>query len=364
MADDELVEQLERFRQEQRAIRAQRHGRHRQMVGGSATGTRLGGTIPAEVGPADGQAEVKPAAAEPRPGLPRYRDHVGTGPVPYPLVDHDDGRLLGGFTDQPESPPDAPEEELAYAPAGPPWGERLRTGIRGLGETLITFGMVVLLFIAYELWFTDLTNHQKQGQLQNQLAQEWNTGEDPVVGEPGVKVRNIPLGQSIALIRIPALGLDYVRAIVEGTGPDSLAEGPGHYVNSVLPGQVGNFAVAGHRVGKGSPFLDLDRLRAGDPIVIETGKYYYVYRVLGNLATKDPTVPGQDGIPGQEIVTPSDVDVVAPVPDHPGMTPHRRMLTLTTCNPRFSASQRLVIHAELAGQPWPKSKGLPPALKG
>jgi sortase A len=240
----------------------------------------------------------------------------------------------------------------------------VRTGVRGLGQTLITFGVVILLFVAYELWVTDLFNRQQQGQLQNQLAQDWNRGEDPSVGEPGMKVRDIPLGQSIALIRIPALGLDYVRAVVEGTGEASLAEGPGHYVDSVLPGQVGNFAVAGHRVGKGSPFLDLDRLRAGDAIVIETQRYYYVYRVLGDRRTGNPSVSDQDGIPGQEIVSPTDVAVVAPVPDHPGATPHRRLLTLTTCHPRFSARQRMIIHAEQDGQPWPKSSGLPPVLKG
>jgi sortase A len=244
--------------------------------------------------------------------------------------------------------------------------ERVRTGIRGVGQALITFGVVILLFVAYELWITDLFNSHTQGQLATQLSDTWGRGEDPLsptVGEPGAKVRNLPIGQGIALIRIPALGLDYVRVVVEGTAEASLAEGPGHYVNTALPGQIGNFSIAGHRVGKGSPFLDLDRLRTGDPIVIETKTTYYIYRVLGDRRTANPAIPDGRGIPGREIVAPTDTDVIGPVPDHPGLAPFGRFLTLTTCHPRFSARQRLVIHAELAGRPWPKSNGLPPVLR-
>ena len=250
--------------------------------------------------------------------------------------------------------------------------ERIRTVVRGVGQTLISLGIVILLFVAYELWITDLFNKHTQGQLANRLSQTWDQGEDPLdqatvgaPGEPGTKVRSIPIGTGIALIRIPALGLDYVRVIVEGTGEASLAEGPGHYVDTALPGQVGNFAIAGHRVGKGSPFLDLDRLRAGDPIVIETKTSYYIYRVLGDQRTGNPQVPDKTtGIPGQEIVDPSDIGVITPTPDKPGAAASGRFLTLTTCHPRFSARQRMIIHALQDGAPWPKSKGLPPVLRG
>jgi sortase A len=263
------------------------------------------------------------------------------------------------------------EQVAAPAPAGGLTSrevtiERIRTGIRGLGQAFITFGVVVLLFVAYELWVTDLFNRHTQGQLADQLSDTWSHGEDPLsptVDEPGVKVRDLPIGRGIALIRIPALGLDYVRVVVEGTAEASLAEGPGHYVGTALPGQIGNFAIAGHRVGKGSPFLDLDRLRTGDAIVIETKTTYYVYRVLGDRRTGNPAIPDGRGIPGREIVAPSDTGVIRPVPGHPGLAPFARFLTLTTCHPRFSARQRLVIHAELAGPPLPKSNGLPPVLR-
>jgi sortase A len=113
-----------------------------------------------------------------------------------------------------------------------------------------------------------------------------------------------------------------------------------------MPGEQGNFAVAGHRVGRGSPFLDLDRMRPGDPIVIETAEGWFTYRVLGDPATGDFASPS--GIPGQHVVTPADVDVIAPVPGGPpDAVATGAYLTLTTCHPKYSARQRLIVHAEL-----------------
>jgi sortase A len=253
-------------------------------------------------------------------------------------------------------------------PAGPKQtiGDRVRTAIRGIGQTSITLGVVILLFVVYELWFTDYINAGQQRSATNKLQKAWDSGDDPLVGAPGQlgdKVRSIPLGASIAIIRIPRLGLDYARTIVEGTNTDDLDIGPGHYTNSALPGQKGNLAIAGHRVGKGSPFLDLDKLKPGDAIVIETKSYWYTYRVLGNPADGSFTQDTYDGIPGREIVDPSDVKVVAPVPDHVGQTPTRAMITLTTCHPKFSATQRMIIHGMLDGKPRPKSAGLPSVLR-
>ena len=237
-----------------------------------------------------------------------------------------------------------------------------------MAQICITLGLVLLLFSVYEVWFTGLMNGRTQDRLKNALEKEWEgVGDDPVVAaqrpaRPGAKVRSIPLGDGFALIYIPAFGTDYVYTIVEGTDPAELDEGPGHYPDSALPGQVGNFALAGHRVGKGSPFLNLDKLRTGAPIVIRTKNYWYTYRVLGDERTKDPKVPGPLGIPGMQIVAPTDVGVIDPLPGRAGVEPTQRLLTLTTCHPKFSARQRLVIHAQLEGSPRPTSAGLPPAL--
>ena len=92
--------------------------------------------------------------------------------------------------------------------------------------------------------------------------------------------------------------------------------GPGHYTNpeSALPGQVGNFAVAGHRVTHGQPFLNADQLKPGDAIVVQTDTYWYVYRMLGNVKTGDRSVKNSQGVPGREIVDPSDIERCRPRP--------------------------------------------------
>ncbi len=236
----------------------------------------------------------------------------------------------------------------------------VRTLVRGVGQTLVTLGVVVLLFIVYEVWVTDEINEGVQSELTQDLRQRWEAGEDPLRppdGGPG----QLPLGEGFAFIRIPSFGLDYVRVILEGTDEEKLTEGPGHYPDSALPGQVGNFAMAGHRVGKGSPFLNLDRLEPGDAIIIETSETWYVYRMLDESGAGDA-----DGIPGREIVDPGAIDVVDPVPGQSGAEPTRSLLTLTTCHPKFSAAQRMIIHAELDGAPLPRDDypDGPPALTG
>ena len=244
----------------------------------------------------------------------------------------------------------------------------VRTGVAGLGQTLITFGLVVLLFVVYELFVTDLFTNQRQEELTQELRENW--GDDPTVSGPdlpGGGLSSIPLGDGFAFIRIPAFGVDYVKVVIEGTDPDELEQGPGHYVDSAMPGELGNFSLAGHRVGKGSPFLDLDRLQPGDAVVIETSDMWFTYVVLG-----DPTTGNFDadpsGIPGLEIVSPQDVDVVFPIPgvDDSSVEPTAAYLTLTTCHPKFSAEQRLIIHAILNGPGLPRADypDGPPALTG
>jgi sortase A len=228
----------------------------------------------------------------------------------------------------------------------------IRVGLRGTGQTLITAGVIILLFVVYELWVTNIFAHQEQVKVHKQLEQEWAEGTDPLdTGKltlPGGTQGIIPTGTGIANLYIPRLGTDYHFTIVQGTDDASLEKGPGHYVHTALPGQVGNFAMAGHRVGKGEPFLNLDHLRPGDAVVVETKSEWYIYRVKGNVQTGDLNDKGADGIPGRQIVSPSDVDVIAAVPDHPGATPTEHLMTMTTCHPKFTASQRMIIFSVLA----------------
>lgn len=257
-------------------------------------------------------------------------------------------------------------------------GDALRTVARGLSQTLITAGLVVLLFVVYQLWITDLLAARAQEQLTEQVQEQW--ADLPTVTPPAVDPAqpdapppahapapfDVAVGDPFAILHIPRLGADYARVVVEGASEVQLEKGPGHYVGTALPGEQGNFAVAGHRVGRGSPFLDLDRLRPGDPIVVETGDSWFVYRVLGDPAA-DSFEGDASGIPGRQIVRPTEIDVISPTPGGPADgPPSDAFLTLTTCHPKYSAEQRLIIHARLDGAPLSKAAvpDGPPALAG
>lgn len=253
----------------------------------------------------------------------------------------------------PVGPP--PPPRVVARKRRPRWPGVARTA----GELLVTAGLVALLFVVYELLVTDVIADRKQEQLSQELYEEW----DRVAEQPPPLTR-VEIGDAFGVLRIPRLGQDYARVILEGTSEKVLAQGPGHYAGTAMPGEQGNVALAGHRVGKGSPFLELDQMQAGDPIVVETIDSWFVYRVLGDAATGDLDAD-PSGIPGQRIVRPTDVEVISPTPDAAESAPASgAYLTLTTCHPEYSARQRLIIHARLDGAPlskaeWPDG---PPAL--
>jgi len=242
--------------------------------------------------------------------------------------------------------------------------------MRGVGQTLITVGLVLLLFVVYEVWVSNIIAHWEQNRARSQLTQAWKSGQDPLHGEDklnlpsGVQVV-LPAGQVFANLYIPRFGKDYARTIVQGADAADLERGPGHYTKTAVPGQIGNFSLAGHRVGKGEPFLNLDQLAPGDAVIVQTAGTWYVYRVLGDAKKYAVAVklsdkrqrqsavdaalssPDAQGVVGREIVSPNQVSVIAPVPDNSGMTPTRALLTLTTCHPKYTASQRMIIHGVL-----------------
>lgn len=231
--------------------------------------------------------------------------------------------------------------------------------IRGFGELMVTAGLVILLFVVYEVWVTDLVSAQKQADVTADLDRQW---EAPAEDPERVQRFEFADGEGIAKLYIPALGPDYSFTIVEGTSEKNLEVGPGRYKKSAPPGQPGNFAVAGHRVGKGAPFNDLDLLNPCDAIVVETQTDWYVYRMLPTEQMPvDPAdercagVSALDGeysaAVGRRIVTPSQNEVVAPVPGNESAKVAedqlKSLLTLTTCHPKFSNRQRMIVHAVL-----------------
>jgi len=272
-------------------------------------------------------------------------------------------------------------------------GDIARTVLRGIGQTLITLGVVVLLFVVYEVYVTDLFGQQKQAAATTAIDEVWAEAEaqttdtvvvqnpDQLVTDPRQRTPtyDASLGEGFAKMYVPAFGSDYVFTIIEGTDADDLYIGPGHYANTQLPGQQGNFAVAGHRVSKGAPFNDLGLLASCDAVVVETRDDWFVYRVLPMAEetatwadTPRPHCEGvgvqtgsYEGVYGREITVPSDYAQVLPVP-HVNSTAvpadAERIITLTTCHPQFSDAERMIIHGVLV-KSYAKSPGfLPPEL--
>lgn len=224
-----------------------------------------------------------------------------------------------------------------------PFGPMVVRAAGVVGRALLVGGVLVLLFVAYQLWGTGLSTSRAQSRLGAELAHELPQGaakaraaaERSAERRHATTERTAPNfrpslapteadpaeGQPVGTIDIPSIGLNMV--IVEGTAASDLAMGPGHYAGTSLPGEAGNAAIAGHRTTYRHPFYNLTAVAVGDPIVITTPQGVFTYVTLSESA-----------------VAPTDVAVIAKTSSP--------MLTLTTCNPRYSAAQRLVLRAALA----------------
>jgi sortase A len=218
------------------------------------------------------------------------------------------------------------------------YAELARKIARGSGEALITFGLIVLLFAIYEVYGKTAAVVAHQNDLSKQLTQVWT--EAPA-GANGTAAPALPApGGPLGRLYIPVLHMHWV--VVEGVTLHDIQFAPGHYPGTALPGQIGNFSVAGHRVP--SIFWNLQELQPGQLIVVETRDDWYEYQVTQN-----------------EIVTPHSVEVVAATPDHIGVAPTAAMMTLTTCNPKWDNYQRMAVHAILINK-QAHSAGPPVAL--
>jgi sortase A len=211
----------------------------------------------------------------------------------------------------------------------------------------IAAGLGLLGYTGYQVW--DPGARQAQNQLMERLHQQWARhpaaahGTSPGVTTPGdaapggtVAARPIALvtGQPFAVLRIPAFGVHWRFAVVEGTTLAQLAEGPGHVPGTQLPGEPGNFAVAAHDITAGNAFLHLGSLRTGDGITVTTVNGTYRYQVLT-----------------ERVVRYTDVGVLDPVPGEPGQRPVREFITLLTCTPVTLAFTpwRIVVTGVLTG---------------
>ena len=201
----------------------------------------------------------------------------------------------------------------------------MRRTINYLGRFLFTSGLLLLLFVAYQLWGTGIYEAQQQSELRSKFQADLVEAHKAAAPVSGTTTTTTPLppppaGDPIGIIRIPKIGLE--RTLVQGVTVPDLRRGPGHYPDSPMPGQLGNAAIAGHRTTYGQPFNRIDELVPGDEITIQTLNGTYRYLVTEHL-----------------IVSPRQIEVLDQTPN--------ATLTLTTCHPKYSASQRLVVKARL-----------------
>lgn len=224
---------------------------------------------------------------------------------------------------------------------------RLRSIIGVTGELLVTAGILVLLFVGWLVGWRGAVDSRAQAAAVADIelaiagpgASVPGTGSASAPGPGSAPSPDIVLappsgpltdGQVLGVLRIPRLGADWAKPIYEGVGAPILAKGIGHYPGTARAGEIGNLGLAGHRAGSGNPLLHIDDLVPGDAIVVETREGWSVYRVVRHT-----------------IVPPTGVQVLAPVPERPGATPTEAWLTLTSCDPPFTAKARYVVFARL-----------------
>ena len=210
-----------------------------------------------------------------------------------------------------------------------------------VGWLLITVGLVLIGYVVWQFYGTNIVAHHRQDQLRSQIVQQWHDGEDPEVTVGGGLAGGGPKHrvQAEALIRIPRFGADYVVPVLEGTDDSVLAAGFGHFTDTAAAGEVGNYALAAHRVTHGEPLRGMPDLQRGDQVIVETRTATYVY-VL-DTGGSELTVPFTAGW------------VLDPVPHNPdgGVEPDQKagqqLITLTTCSELFHTDNRLIAFGHL-----------------
>ncbi|MEU8352809.1 class E sortase [Streptomyces sp. NPDC048845] len=218
---------------------------------------------------------------------------------------------------------------------------------RVLGETFITIGVLMLLFVTYQLWWTNILAQQQAGGAASNLQKEWDEK-----GEPDRSAGAFEPGQGFAIMYIPKL--DVKVPIAEGIDKHKVLDRgmAGHYADGELKTAMpwdkeGNFAVAGHRNTHGEPFRYINKLDPGDPIVVETRDMFYTYEMANILPQTSP----------------SNIGVIGPVPKGSGFTEPGRYVTLTTCTPEFTSKYRMIVWGKMVDE-RPRSEGKPDALVG
>ncbi|MFJ1866590.1 class E sortase [Streptomyces sp. NPDC088097] len=219
----------------------------------------------------------------------------------------------------------------------------LRLAVRTFSEVCLTVGTLIVLFVVYVLLWTGVKADRAMDEERARLREHWAAAAPagapdprpsapaPQRATPAPEPPPYPAGRAFAEMYVPRFGADWSKPVLEGTGTDLLKKGLGHYPGSARPGGEGNFAVAGHRRTYGDPFKDVPELRPGDAVIVRVAGTSYTYTVR---AAPLRTLPTETG-------------VVDPVPKRSPFTTPGRYLTLTTCEPEWGHSHRLIVWAEL-----------------
>jgi len=226
--------------------------------------------------------------------------------------------------------------------------------VRVVGELFITLGVVMLLFVAYQLWWTNVAADDFAHGQTSKLEKQWGGagGKGSASGGSGAAYpSSFSPGTVFAIIYIPKL--DVEAPIAEGTDKASILDKGevGHYTGALETAfpwdKAGNFALAGHRNTHGEPFRYINKLVPGDQVIVETAHDYYTYDITSTLPQTSP----------------EDIGVISPVPKESGFTKPGRYITLTTCTPEFTSEYRLIVWGKLVDD-RPRSEGAPKALSG
>ena len=202
------------------------------------------------------------------------------------------------------------------------------------GVAMILAGLAMLGYVGWQFWGTDYVSRKAQAEVSRTLQTQWEQGGTNLVP------KRVPQGDASALIRIPAFGKDYSVPVLEGVSDEVLAKGFGHFEESADPGQVGNYALAAHRVTHGEPLRKMPELRPGDEVIVETVDARYVYEL--------------DTDPNDLVVPFTGTWVLDPLPTNPrpgGVQPAQRrgqrLITLTTCSELFHTDNRSIAFGHL-----------------
>lgn len=224
----------------------------------------------------------------------------------------------------------------------PSLGRRLTVWV---GVAMMLVGVGMLGYVGWQFYGTNWTSQRAQAQVTDDLRTQWDAqaGQSEQAGQE-LEPAYVPEGRASALIRIPRFGDDYVVPVLEGTTDEVLTRGYGHFTDSAHPGEVGNYALAAHRITHGEPLRRMPELRPGDEVIVETATTTYTYEL-----TTDPN----------ELVIPfTGVWVLDELPTNPGggpqpeQRPGQKLITLTTCSELFHTDDRMISFGVLVDEQY------------